>query len=144
MAAAGREAHPGHQVVAEAEALLLVGVDAVAAAGGHVLHPEEVLPGRGQAHAAAFAQVRRRFVAERVKVAAGLAQHGPAGELRLVALALDRQDDLVDHVAGALVVEDAARAELGDGEEARAAQELVAAAAAAAGVKAASGNRGKL
>ena len=37
----------------------------------------------------------------------------------------DRQDDLVDHVARAFVVDDGPRPELGDGQEARAGQEFV-------------------
>jgi hypothetical protein len=80
-----------------------------------------------------------------VEVAARGAHRGTAVERGLVAA--DRQDDLVDLVARALVIDDGARTELGDGQEPRAAQEVVGLARGACvdpGKNADSGKRGKL
>src|SRR5262245_14774266 len=58
-------------------------------------------------------------------VPAALALDGATLDAGAVLVSLDGENDLVDHVARALVVDDAARAELGDCEEARTGEELV-------------------
>jgi hypothetical protein len=116
---AGGEAVRGPQLVADAEPLFFIRVDAIAPSGGDVLHAEVVVTALEPDLAARLAAVGRGLAAERVEVAARGAHRGTAVERCLVAA--DRQDDLVDLVARALVIDDGARAELGDGQEPRAA-----------------------
>ena len=105
------EADAGAQLVADPEPFLLVGVDLVAPAGGHVLHAQQRRERLAKWGVAALAQVRPRPIRERVHVAAGAALLGLEAQEALIT---DRQDHLVDLVAGALVVDDGPRAELAD------------------------------
>ena len=61
-----------------------------------------------------------------MQVAAARAQFGAGGDQAVVSLQIDRKDHPVDRVTRTLVVDDAARAEFGNGQEARSAEILVA------------------
>ena len=74
------EAQRGDQLVAQALALFLVGVDAVAAAGGHVLQAEQRAQGLVELAVAVLAEVGAFALRHRVDVAAGAAALGGGGD----------------------------------------------------------------
>ena len=120
------EVHARDDLVALALAFLFVGGDPVAAHGRHVLEPEQVAHRRWQLGTTATAHVGAGKGRDRVEVAAVLAALHLGGDHaagRVVDVA-DREDHLVDPVAGALVVDQALRAELADRQEAGALHEL--------------------
>ena len=122
------EAHGGAQFKALAHALFFVRADAVAPAGGDVLQTEQCKQGFAERRMTALAQIQPVAGCDRVEVAADRALLGALGSRAVCVgiLALGhRQVDLVDDVARAFVVDDGARAELGDGQEARPGQEFV-------------------
>jgi hypothetical protein len=116
----------GPQVVADPQALLFVGRDPIAAVRGHVAHAEQVGVDARDATPTVGAEVGGGGVLQGLDVSAELAAEHPGQQSAVLrGLGVGAEDDLADHVARALVIDDRLRAELGDGEEARARQELV-------------------
>ncbi|TFE69317.1 hypothetical protein A7Q09_05345 [Methylacidiphilum sp. Yel] len=120
------KAHPRADLVADAQPLFLVGADAVSPPGGDVLEAEEALDGSGEHRAAALAEVGPGGLEDRVEVAACPALLCGVGHEPPFARPLGRQQHAVDHVPRSLVVDDPARPELGDRQEAGAREKLVA------------------
>jgi hypothetical protein len=127
------EVDVGAQVVADPQALFFVRGDPVAAAGDDVAHAEEVLVDVTGERVAGGATIRGEGARYGLDRAAGAAAEGSGAQtIRAALLSLGAEDDLVDLEARSFVVDDRAGSELGDGEEARAREELVVGAAAAA------------
>jgi hypothetical protein len=98
--------------------LLLVGVDPLAAAGDDVLHPEQVRQQLVQLGLAALADVPAARPVVGVDEPAGLALlRRRQRERAPLARVCGRDDDALDLVAGALVVDQRAWLELADGQE---------------------------
>src|SRR5262249_4100503 len=126
LAVAASEADGSSDLEAEADALLLVRVDAVTPLGADVLESEEVMH-HVERSVALFAEVEPWVTGvHEMQVAAVRAVLDRGRRQPVLLRPLGRQEDPVDEVARALVVDDAARPELGDGEEARPLQELIA------------------
>ena len=133
LAVSAREADTGPDLEAEADALLLVGVDAVTAPGRDVLEAEEVVHDVERC-SAVLAEVETWVaVRQRMEVAAARALLHRGRRQPVLLRSLGREEDAVDEVARALVVDDAARPELRDREEPRALEELISPLACAAG-----------
>ena len=136
LAADLREAVRGDELVAEALPLLLVAGDALGELQADVLQVDEVVDPRRavEGGAAAVADLGQVVALLEVGVAAlraALHRGGHQIVRRLDVVGAEVEIDLVDAVACALVVDERARAELGDRQEARARDELVAALALA-------------
>src|SRR5208337_386086 len=120
------EPQPAADFVTEAGPFLFIAGDPIAPLGRHVLKPQEVIQALEIRLLAVLTEVISGLTwGKLLDIAARAALLGGLGD-RSVAVG-DRQDDLVDDVGGALVIDDAARAELGDRQEARAREEFVAA-----------------
>jgi len=112
------EAHGGANLETLAHALLFVRIDFVAAPGGDVLQAEELAEREAEGRLAAFTYIKAHAVADGVQVAALLALLCAAcGHILVI---FHSENDAVDDVARAFVVDDGARAKLGDRQEARA------------------------
>ena len=116
------EPHGGTEVVAEADSFLFVAVDPLAAFRRDVLETEKVGKFALHCRLAMVTEIRARPAGYRVQVAAAGAQFGAAGE----DVVADGQNDLVDRVFGAFVVDDRPGAELGDRQEPGPREEFVA------------------
>ena len=92
-----------------------------AAARGDVVEPEQAVNGEWKHRAAASADIRCDTADGSVQVTACRASLGGCCHDKFAALVLlgRREDHLGDLVPIAFVIDDAARTELGDGEEAR-------------------------
>jgi len=136
----------GSQLEPLALALFLIAVDAVATCGSHVGETEQLLDRGRKLHAAAFTDVDRLAI-QRVEVTALVADldavlHETFGGRPF---GFDREDGFDNLITQTFVVDVRTWAELGDRQESRARQVLVVAPVARLpGMKAESGNLGKL
>src|SRR5262249_46314299 len=122
------EAYAGDDFVTEPQALLFIGVDLVAAARRDVLHTEERRERRIEWTPAAFAQIHSLALRHLMQVTASVAE---LGALRQHVAVADGQDDFVDDIFRAFVIDDRARAEFRNRQEPRARNEFVTLLAAA-------------
>jgi len=93
------------------EAFLFIAVDPISSLGHHVLQAEQLPDRRTQSRAAPFARIRAVALDPEMHVAALGADEGNAG-LKILAFLLHRQNDLINDIARAFVVDDGSWAEL--------------------------------
>ena len=115
-------------------AFFLIRADKVTPSGRHILHLEEVVILALKRELTQLTQITSMSVNVIVKVATMLAfsghtQHGIGvflGRiLRRVEVTYDGEDDAVNYIAGAFMVDDAARSKLGDGKKPWSAQKVI-------------------
>jgi hypothetical protein len=118
MPAVFRKAHPGLDLIAQAQAFFFIGIDLVGSLRRHILQSEERLERGAEPIPAALAEIDTFTAEDGMQITAGSALLSRGGQHVLTfRLAIHRHDDLVDAIARAFVVDNGSGTEFGNGQE---------------------------
>ena len=111
------EAYRRAYLVAQTHAFLFIRIDLVTAPGRYILQTEQVVQCLFKRSAAVFAQVETLTIVDRMQVATLLALLCPAcGNMFIFP---NWQNDAIDQVARAFMIDNRARAKFGDSQKSR-------------------------